>query len=82
MNRYLDKTLNSLLEKHISGEQMTDEETKELHEHAAATVNGIQYRYKNAYLLFETDAIICELAGNNTWAQMVRESPFYAALSA
>lgn len=78
MNRYLDKTLNSLLEKHINGEKMTDEEKTKLNEHAQAAVNGIQYRYKNAYLLFETDAIICELAGNCTWAQMVRESPFFA----
>lgn len=78
-NGYLDETLNRLLEKHINGEQMTAEETEELHEHALMGFHGIKYRYQNMFKLYEVDAIVCELAEQPVWAQMIREHPFYHA---
>lgn len=73
MNKYLDEILNSLLESYINGENMTPEENNLLHEHALMAFNGIRYRYVNMDILYEEDAIVCEIINQHKYAKMIRE---------
>lgn len=73
MKKYLDEILNSILEKHSNSEPMTPEENKLLHDHALMEFNSIRNRYVNMFILYEEDAIVCEIINQHKYAQMVRE---------